>query len=150
MVLLKPALLTALGVLAVKLLNTLLVYHFFTFEYYLAFVAVIFLLGGFRLSSALARQSKKGEALVPVMVLATENEEHSQIKSIRYSLSNRELTVFKHLANGCSNKEIASNLGIELSTVKTHINNLYTKINCSNRKQAIEIWDKMVQKEVLF
>jgi DNA-binding CsgD family transcriptional regulator len=148
MVLLKPALLTALGVLAVKLLNTLLVYHFFTFEYYLAFVAVVFLLGGYLISPAF-RRSKKGEVMIPIMVMAQGNEELSALKSIRYSLSNRELTVFRYLANGNTNKEIASNLGVELSTVKTHINNLYTKINCTNRKGALETWDKMVQNDIL-
>ena len=147
MTVLKPALLTALGILAVKLLNTLLVYHFFTFEYYLAFVAVIFLLGGYLISSIL-RRSKKEEAIMPVMALEPSNEAISQLKSIRYSLSNRELTVFRYLANGSTNKEIASDLGVELSTVKTHINNLYTKINCTNRKEATEVWDKMVQNEV--
>lgn len=148
MKLLKPALLTALGVLVVKLLNTLLVYHFFTFEYYLAFIALIFLLAGYLLSSKLG-PSKKEEALIPLMIMAQGNEELSTLKNIRYSLSNREITVFRYLANGCTNKEIASNLGVELSTVKTHINNLYTKINCTNRKEATETWDKMVENEVL-
>src|SRR5690349_15184636 len=126
MTLLKPALFTALGALTVKLLNTLLVYHFFTFEYYLSFVAVIFLLGGYLLASTLL-PSKKEDALLPVMSLTPGDKALSELKNIRYSLSNRELAVFRYLANGSTNKEIASVLGVELSTVKTHINNLYTK-----------------------
>jgi DNA-binding NarL/FixJ family response regulator len=148
MPILKPALLTAFAVLVVKLLNTLLVFHFFTFEYYLALVAILFLIAGYFLSPARLQTSKK-QAVIRAVALATENETLSQMKSIRYSLSHRELAVFRYVASGNTNKEIASNLGVELSTVKTHINNLYTKINCTNRKQAMEIWDKMVQNEIL-
>src|SRR5882724_1436918 len=133
MKLLKPALLTALAVLIVKLLNTLLVFHFFTFEYYMALVAVLFLTAGYFLSPARLHSSKK-EVVIPAIALAPENEALSQLKSLRYSLSQRELTVFRYVSSGNTNKEIASSMGVELSTVKTHINNLYTKINCTNRK----------------
>ena len=37
------------------------------------------------------------------------------------------------IAEGKSNKEIASELFISLSTVKTHINNLYKKLDVSSR-----------------
>jgi DNA-binding CsgD family transcriptional regulator len=147
MALLKPALLTALAVLIVKLFNTLLVYHFFSFEYYLAFVAVLFLLAGYLLSARLQSQNK--EPSVPAIILNAENEALSRLKGIRFSLSNRELAVFRYVANGCTNKEIALNLGVEVSTVKTHINNLYTKIDCTSRKDAIEVWGKMVKNEIL-
>jgi DNA-binding NarL/FixJ family response regulator len=73
------------------------------------------------------------------------NEEVETLKTIRYSLTNREFLIFKFLAEGKTNKEIATILFVEVSTVKTHINNLYAKIKCKNRKEAKEKWQGMSQ-----
>ncbi|MEI4800769.1 LuxR C-terminal-related transcriptional regulator [Bacillus sp. FJAT-51639] len=53
-------------------------------------------------------------------------------------LSNRELEVLKVLATGASNKKIGEQLCISLSTVKTHIINIYSKLHVSNRVEAIK------------
>jgi len=53
------------------------------------------------------------------------------------SLSQRELTIIKLIADGRSNKEIASELSVELSTVKTHVNNIYAKLNVKGRKDIL-------------
>ncbi|MHC1685773.1 MAG: LuxR C-terminal-related transcriptional regulator [Clostridiaceae bacterium] len=53
-------------------------------------------------------------------------------------LSERELEVLRELSKGCSNKEIGENLYISLSTVKTHIINIYSKLDVKNRVEAIE------------
>lgn len=53
-------------------------------------------------------------------------------------LSKRELDVFKLLVKGHTNKEIGSELHIALSTVKTHIINIYSKLGISNRVAAVE------------
>jgi LuxR family maltose regulon positive regulatory protein len=53
------------------------------------------------------------------------------------SLSQRELEVLRLIAIGLSNREIAEELVIATSTVKTHINNVYRKLHVSDRKQAI-------------
>jgi LuxR family transcriptional regulator, maltose regulon positive regulatory protein len=52
-------------------------------------------------------------------------------------LSERELEVLALVAAGKSNGEIASSLFVSLSTVKTHINNLYRKLGARSRTQAI-------------
>jgi LuxR family transcriptional regulator, maltose regulon positive regulatory protein len=52
-------------------------------------------------------------------------------------LSERELEVLAHIAAGESNQEIAGTLFVSTSTVKTHINNLYRKLNVSSRTQAV-------------
>ncbi|MCD7725260.1 MAG: response regulator transcription factor [Clostridiales bacterium] len=52
------------------------------------------------------------------------------------SLTNRELEVLIQVANGMSNKEIATSLSISERTVKNHISNIFKKIDVSDRTQA--------------
>lgn len=54
------------------------------------------------------------------------------------TLTNQEEKISKLICDGLSNKEIASTLFISSSTVKTHIRNLYSKLEISNRQQLIE------------
>ena len=53
-------------------------------------------------------------------------------------ISERELEVLEALAGGQSNKEIARTLAISPNTVKTHIANLYAKLQVNGRVRAIE------------
>lgn len=57
-------------------------------------------------------------------------------KPIEEVLTQKEKEILQLISQGKSNKEIASTLFVELSTVKTHINKIYSKIGVSNRKQA--------------
>lgn len=57
-------------------------------------------------------------------------------------LSNQEIKVKKHIIDSKSNKEIAEELFISLNTVKTHITNIYNKLNVSNRKELINKFQK--------
>jgi DNA-binding CsgD family transcriptional regulator len=52
-------------------------------------------------------------------------------------LSARELEVLQLVDQGLSNQEIAARLNIAASTVKTHINNIYSKLEVQTRTQAI-------------
>ena len=52
-------------------------------------------------------------------------------------LSKRELEVLRLIAEGYSNEEIAQKLFIAVSTVKTHIINIYGKLNVQRRTQAL-------------
>ncbi|RIH91477.1 response regulator [Meiothermus granaticius] len=51
-------------------------------------------------------------------------------------LTKRELEVLRLIAEGLSNKQIAQDLGISLSTVKTHVEELLAKLSVSDRTQA--------------
>lgn len=53
-------------------------------------------------------------------------------------LSPREIEVLELIDDGLSNKEIAERLFVSLSTVKTHINNIYKILEVKNRREAIE------------
>ena len=52
-------------------------------------------------------------------------------------LSERELEVLALIAVGKSNRSIASELFISVGTVKTHLNNLYRKLDAHSRTQAL-------------
>ncbi len=52
-------------------------------------------------------------------------------------LTQREQVILELIASGMSRKEIATYLYVSLNTVKTHTQNLYTKLNVHSRTQAI-------------
>ncbi len=66
-----------------------------------------------------------------IYILLGGNEQRDSV------LSQRELEVLKVLSTGAKNKEIAERLCISISTVKTHIINIYAKLEVSNRVEAI-------------
>ncbi len=52
-------------------------------------------------------------------------------------LSKQESTIKELIISGKSNKEIANELFISISTVKTHVSNIYSKLNISSRRELI-------------
>ena len=54
-------------------------------------------------------------------------------------LSERELEILQLISTGLSNQEIADFLIIALSTVKSHINNIYGKLGTHKRTQAVAL-----------
>ncbi|KXZ20758.1 LuxR family transcriptional regulator [Bacillus nakamurai] len=66
----------------------------------------------------------------------THMRQDDQDKEKYYQLTRREKDVLKEIAGGKSNKEIASFLFISEKTVKTHVSNLLSKLELSDRTQA--------------
>lgn len=66
-----------------------------------------------------------------------DREQRSEIQNLIEPLSERELEVLRLIADGYSNQEIAARLVVALSTIKTHINNLYGKLGVQSRTQAV-------------
>ncbi|MCX7861139.1 MAG: response regulator transcription factor, partial [Chloroflexus sp.] len=52
-------------------------------------------------------------------------------------LSQREIEVLQLMAEGRNNHEIAASLVIAISTVKSHINNIFSKLGVASRTQAV-------------
>ena len=53
-----------------------------------------------------------------------------------HDLTPRELDVLEHLANGLSNKHIATELGLSSGTVRIHVSNVLAKLQVENRTAA--------------
>ena len=66
------------------------------------------------------------------------NQRKQEIISEVSILTSQEEKIAKLICDGLSNKEIASTLFISSNTVKTHIRNLYSKLEITNRQQLIE------------
>src|SRR3954471_16433091 len=56
--------------------------------------------------------------------------------TIRSALTDRELEIFKRLASGKSNHEIAEDLSLSPNTVANHIASILAKLHLENRTQA--------------
>ncbi len=56
-----------------------------------------------------------------------------------YHLSRRQREILRLLAEGFSNKEIAAELGIQESTVKVQLKNVYRELKVKNRAQAASL-----------
>ncbi len=66
------------------------------------------------------------------------NEEQSfEEKIAKFNFSAREEEVLKLMMQGISNNDIAEALFISINTVKTHIKNIYTKLDTKNRLETI-------------
>lgn len=110
-----------------------------SFEIYIGFVAVLFTALGIWLALKLSRP-KIETVVIEKEVFVTRNENFVPDTSLaaQLELSKRELEVLDLMAKGHSNQEIAAKLFVSLSTVKTHNQNLFEKLDVKRRTQAVE------------
>jgi NarL family two-component system response regulator LiaR len=110
-----------------------------SFEIYIGFIAVIFTALGIWLALKLSKP-KIETVVIEKEVYVNRNEKFVLDTSLvsQLELSKRELEVLNLLAQGHSNQEIAAALFISLSTVKTHVQNLFEKLAVKRRIQAVE------------
>ncbi|HEV8635208.1 MAG TPA: LuxR C-terminal-related transcriptional regulator, partial [Chloroflexota bacterium] len=62
---------------------------------------------------------------------------HRPRQPIAEPLSDRELEVLALIADGASNGEIAARLVVGMSTIKTHVNRIFRKLEAGSRTQAV-------------
>ncbi len=107
-------------------------------ELYVLLIAIVFVAVGIwiglRWSAPPVRPKMVSE---PIPALSVSPLPDQQVLE-RLGISSRELEVLIHLSKGLSNDEIASQLFVSTNTIKTHLGNLYTKLDVKRRTQAIE------------
>lgn len=74
-----------------------------------------------------------GERYLPAEILGGGTEDGNA----RPNLTDRQLSVLRLIAKGCSNKEIAARLSISEGTVKEHVQLLCRTLDVSNRAHAV-------------
>ena len=95
-------------------------------ELIIVLVALIFLFIGFYLN----KRNPAG---------ANTNSKDIDLERIKsLGISDREYEVLLQLSKGLSNKEIAKALFVSESTIKTHVSNLFVKLDAKRRTQAIQ------------
>jgi len=116
-----------------------------SFEIYIGFIAIIFTSLGIWLALKLSKPKierviVEKELVVEKEVYVTRPDNFILNTSLisQLEINKRELEILALMAQGHSNQEIAAKLFISLSTVKTHIQNLFEKLDVKRRTQAVE------------
>jgi len=78
------------------------------------------------------RQVHAGKRYLPRAVTLRLRERTAPVR-----LTQRENDILSMLGKGFSNKELANVLGVSADTVKTHLKNLFRKLNVSDRAEAM-------------
>jgi len=147
----RVGLVTAGVILLFGMINTLVIYRYVKLDLYLCLVAVFFLAVGLLWNRRKAAIDRRGNETIvsegasnrggtieigatgldPLPASVTTDGSDSIAL-----LSAKEWQILKLVAEGKTNKEIAAVQFVEVSTVKTHLNNIYGKLSVNNRKEA--------------
>ena len=101
----------------------------FSLEFYLGIIAVMFTGLGIWAGRRLTRRK---------VILIDPNFALNEGELQRRGISKREHEVLELIAKGHSNQEVADKLYVSVNTVKTHLSNLFLKLDAARRTQAIQ------------
>lgn len=119
---LKYALALGVGVFLFSIISRYMYVAFDSWGTYAGIVALMFLIGGAWLGRRHTLDEKSARETAPCTPLYE-------------ILSRREMEVLELLLQNKTNQQIADHLCIELSTLKTHINKIYKKLDVKNRRE---------------
>jgi len=110
-----------------------------SFEIYIGAIALLFTALGIWLALKLSKPKVK-TVVIEKEVYLSRRENFTPNTSLisQFELSKRELEILSLMAEGHSNEEIAKTIFISLSTVKTHNQNIFAKLDVKRRTQAID------------
>lgn len=111
------------------------------------FIAVVLVLLVISIAMLWIRiEKQKMDAIISILktnLAAISNDRETKLNE----LSAKQREVFDLIVEGKSNKEIIAEMVIELSTLKSHINQIYKKLGISSRREAQTTWKPMNTKE---
>lgn len=116
-------------IIALLVLFQMSKYSFFSGQLRLEFILIIIAFVSFLVGLYFYRKFFQKEE--------TREIDQQKIKSLE--ISDREYEVLQLISKGFSNKEIADQLFLTESTIKTHVSNLLVKLDAKRRTQAVEI-----------
>lgn len=84
----------------------------------------------------------EGNVYLPADIMRSQtttntSKEFEVLPEKMFLLTRRELMVLKHLTKGEANKQIAFNLNISETTVKSHVSSILKKLGASNRVKVV-------------
>ncbi|WP_456423715.1 LuxR C-terminal-related transcriptional regulator [Lutibacter sp.] len=111
-------------------------------------IVLLYLLRLYRKNSDLELENKNSE-LQNYLLQINELKEKATNKTLietekindnfsEFGLSKREIEVLEYISDGLSNDEISKKMFVSNNTIKTHIKNIYSKLDVKNRIQAIK------------
>jgi DNA-binding NarL/FixJ family response regulator len=74
-------------------------------------------------------------------LLATRRGSNGTLLSLRNGLTMREQEVLAELRRGRTNKEIAKRLGVSITTINKHVQQVLKKLHVRTRAQAVAVVD---------
>jgi len=104
-------------------------------DIYIGLIAIFFTVLGVWVTKQLIKPK------VETIVVEKEVPEKFEINEAalqKLNLSSREYEVLQLLAKGYSNYEISKQLFLSVSTIKTHVSNLFSKMDVKKRTQAAD------------
>jgi NarL family two-component system response regulator LiaR len=119
------ALVLAMGAFALQWLEYRFVVRAFSWQVYIGLIGTACAVGGAWVGWKLAARARP------------ETFRRNDAALAALGLTGQEMKVLERLAAGRSNKEIARDLGLSPNTVKTHVANLYGKLDVGRRTQAV-------------
>ncbi len=119
------ALVLAAGAFALQWLEYQYLVRLFPREIYIAVIAAAFAAGGVWVGWKLTLRARPAPFARNAAAQAS------------LGLTGQEMKVLERLGAGQSNKEIARTLGLSPNTVKTHVANLFAKLEVGRRTQAV-------------
>jgi DNA-binding NarL/FixJ family response regulator len=91
-----------------------------------------------RLTAAIQEVMSGGAPMsAPIARMVVQSLQAPGLENNQCQLSTREADVLDALARGLAYKQIANELGISLSTIRTHIERIYEKLHVHNRTDAV-------------
>ena len=88
------------------------------------------------IAQAVRQAAMGGAPMTPAIARRVVERLHRPNEAQAPSLSPRELAVLTELANGYRYEQIASRLGVSLSTVRTHLQHVYAKLGVTTKSEA--------------